>query len=274
MPFFSIIIPTLNEEKYLPALLASLVKQTFRDFEVIVVDGKSDDRTVEYAKKFESKVPSLKIKISQDRNVSLQRNLGASIALGEYLIFFDADVITPHSYLKQLYKIINQKHYPILTCWSCPDSNDVRDQIISSVGNIGLLVGKFIEQPFAGGYTIVVQTAIFRQFEGFNQKLRLSEDHDLIQRLWRSGIRLQILRSPRIMVSFRRFRKYGYFAILKVYAQATVYTILKKPITKALSEYPMDSERYSDKITINKTNSLPYSLEANFIKILRMFLDL
>jgi len=45
-PFFSIIIPALNEEKYLPHLLDDLTKQTFRDFEVILVDGNSSDATV------------------------------------------------------------------------------------------------------------------------------------------------------------------------------------------------------------------------------------
>ena len=45
-PFFSIIIPTLNEEKYLPLLLSDLEHQLFTDFEVIVVDGKSADKTV------------------------------------------------------------------------------------------------------------------------------------------------------------------------------------------------------------------------------------
>ena len=53
-PFFSIIIPTLNEEKYLPHLLADLAKQTFQDFEVIVIDGQSTDQTVPKTKLFKS----------------------------------------------------------------------------------------------------------------------------------------------------------------------------------------------------------------------------
>ncbi|MFH1244651.1 MAG: glycosyltransferase, partial [bacterium] len=51
-PFFSLIIPALNEAKYLPLLLDDLSKQTFLDFEVIVVDGNSDDQTVAKAKSF------------------------------------------------------------------------------------------------------------------------------------------------------------------------------------------------------------------------------
>ena len=56
-PFFSIIIPALNEEKYLPLLLSDLAKQTMRDFEVVVVDGKSEVKTVVTAKSFAKSLP-------------------------------------------------------------------------------------------------------------------------------------------------------------------------------------------------------------------------
>jgi len=54
-PFFSIVIPTLNEEKYLPNLLNDLTKQKEKDFEIIVVDGKSEDRTIDIAIKYKKK---------------------------------------------------------------------------------------------------------------------------------------------------------------------------------------------------------------------------
>jgi len=53
-PFFSIIIPCLNEEKSLPLLLKDLAGQTLQDFEVIVVDGQSQDKTVVKAEELES----------------------------------------------------------------------------------------------------------------------------------------------------------------------------------------------------------------------------
>ena len=56
MPKISIVIPSLNEEKFLPILLESITKQTFKDFEVIIADAGSKDNTVEIAKKFGAKV--------------------------------------------------------------------------------------------------------------------------------------------------------------------------------------------------------------------------
>ena len=55
-PFFSIVIPTLNEEDYLPNLLGDLTKQTKKDFEVIIADGYSKDETKQVVKAFKKKL--------------------------------------------------------------------------------------------------------------------------------------------------------------------------------------------------------------------------
>jgi CDP-glycerol glycerophosphotransferase len=77
MSAFSIVIPTLNEEKFLPTLLASLARQTRTDFDVVVVDGSSQDQTVAVAKSFRSQPPKLQVVVSEKASASLQRNLGA-----------------------------------------------------------------------------------------------------------------------------------------------------------------------------------------------------
>ena len=86
---FSIIIPTLNEERYLPNLLNDLDNQQTRNFEVIIVDGKSEDQTREEALQFARKFP-FKFIQSPKRNLSYQRNLGAKNSNGKYFFFFDA----------------------------------------------------------------------------------------------------------------------------------------------------------------------------------------
>src|SRR5512147_158891 len=91
MTKLSLVIPALNEEKFLPHLLTSLTKQTKQDFEVVVVDGSSNDRTVETARSFCSKLPTLKVIVSEKTRLPLQRNLGARATTGEWLIFIDAD---------------------------------------------------------------------------------------------------------------------------------------------------------------------------------------
>lgn len=90
-PFFTIIIPTYNEEKFLPKLLNDLTKQKERDFEVIIVDGKSKDNTIKCAQHHRESL-NLKVVSSKISNVSVQRNLGARKSKGKFLIFLDADM--------------------------------------------------------------------------------------------------------------------------------------------------------------------------------------
>ena len=99
--FFSVIIPTLNEEKFLPKLLKSLGKQTFRDFEVFVIDGGSEDKTEYVFGKHSKHLPSSKFIHSEVKNVGFQRNLGAKNASGKYLVFLDADVDVEQTFLEE-----------------------------------------------------------------------------------------------------------------------------------------------------------------------------
>ena len=86
----SIIIPTLNEEKYLPRLLKSICRQSFTDYEIIVSDGDSADRTKEIAESYGCKFIRSGVK-----GISVQRNVGAKLASGDILVFVDADCILP-----------------------------------------------------------------------------------------------------------------------------------------------------------------------------------
>ena len=86
----SIVIPAKNEEKYLPKLLASVKKQSFKDYEIIVADNNSKDKTKEIAK-------SYGCKIVKGGLPGKGRNAGAKIAKGEIILFLDADVILPDS---------------------------------------------------------------------------------------------------------------------------------------------------------------------------------
>ena len=85
----SIVIPTFNEEKFLPHLLKSLKEQTFKDFEIIVADNNSTDAT-------RSVAINVGAKVVKGGLPARGRNNGAKVARGEWLLFLDADVILPH----------------------------------------------------------------------------------------------------------------------------------------------------------------------------------
>ena len=91
----SIIIPTLNEEKYLPPLLDSIKKQDYKDYEVIVADAGSKDKTVEIAKKYGCKVVKGGL-------LPAGRNRGAEASKGDLLLFLDSDIILPPHFPQHL----------------------------------------------------------------------------------------------------------------------------------------------------------------------------
>lgn len=91
----SIIIPALNEEKFIPLLLESIKKQDFQDYEIIVADAGSKDKTVEISKNYNAA-------IVMGGLPAKGRNEGAKIARGDLFLFLDADVILPEYFFPRL----------------------------------------------------------------------------------------------------------------------------------------------------------------------------
>ena len=86
MPKFSIVIPVYNVEEYIGRCLESVKNQTFKDYEVIVVNDGCTDKSIEVAKQYDVKI----IK-TEHVSVSEARNIGVKHAKGEYLIFLDRE---------------------------------------------------------------------------------------------------------------------------------------------------------------------------------------
>lgn len=87
----SIIVPIYNTEKYLKKCLSSIQNQTYKDFEVIMVDDGSTDTSARLAKDFEVKDKRFKFFSQKNCGVSVARNNGLSIAIGDYILFIDSD---------------------------------------------------------------------------------------------------------------------------------------------------------------------------------------
>lgn len=98
----SIIIPTYNEEKVLPQCIESLGFQTFTDFEIIVVDDGSTDRTLEVLSELKIKNLKLKIEHAAHLGAGAARNFGAGNAKGQILVFVDADMTFDKNFLEKL----------------------------------------------------------------------------------------------------------------------------------------------------------------------------
>lgn len=100
---FSVVIPLYNKENCIRKTLESVKKQRFKDYEVIVVDDGSTDRSLEEAEKM--KCENISIIRQQNQGVSVARNTGILHAQGEYIAFLDADDEWEPWYLETIYHL-------------------------------------------------------------------------------------------------------------------------------------------------------------------------
>jgi len=102
MPKFSIIIPVYNVEKYIKRCLDSVFNQTYKDFEVIVVNDGCTDKSMDIVEKYDVTIKKIK-----HSSVSEARNVGVKSAKGEYLMFLDSDDYWDKDLLKNISKSLN-----------------------------------------------------------------------------------------------------------------------------------------------------------------------
>jgi glycosyltransferase involved in cell wall biosynthesis len=228
MPTISIVIPTLNESEYLPKLLGSIKSQTFTDYEVIVADAGSKDGTVEAAEKAGALVVA-------GGMPGVGRNRGARVANGDIIFFFDADVLLPETFLENAYNEMQAKSIDLATCEFWPQSEYRLDKLMFQFSNLIVKLNAAIN-PRAAGFCIFVTRRLFRQVGGFDETLKLAEDHDFVERAAKFRP-LRVLDSTNMTVSIRRLTKEGRFSLLEKYFQVEWHLLTKGKVREDIVEY-------------------------------------
>lgn len=245
-PYLSVIIPCLNEEHFLPFLLKNLNSQTYTDFEVIIVDGSSEDKTQKIIKKFKAKYP-LHLYTTTTRNVSFQRNLGTKKSKGDIFIFFDADTQIPKNYLKEIAKAFETKHPHFLSTYIKVDSTNPREKTFASLSNLAFEASKAINMPMVYGSMQAVKRGAFFDVDGYDPKTGFGEDGQLFVKLFQFNYKYLLLKNPRYIFSMRRFRSTG--ALKTIIKQLRInLNIFKNGYhTPLKEEYDMGGTHYSSK---------------------------
>ncbi|GIK84449.1 MAG: hypothetical protein BroJett025_10710 [Patescibacteria group bacterium] len=212
--FLSIIIPTLNEERRLPILLRNLENQTFKNFEVIHVDGKSHDQTVTVALSFSKKI-AIKTITAEKRNVCYQRNLGSKSARADWLLFVDADVQLPKKFLEQCYKKINDNTVDIFVPFYEPDIKKLRYVLLTKVANFLAFFTQNSEYPFATESVFGVRRKIFEELGGFDETVKVNEGRVFVNKAKNKGYAYTVFARPKYLNSMRRAESFGLRNLLK-----------------------------------------------------------
>lgn len=240
-PFFSVIIPTLNEEKYLPKILTDLVKQKNKDFEVVVIDASSEDKTKMKAEDFKDKL-SLRFYTVKKKNVAYSRNVGASKSNGNYLVFLDADTRIRPTFIKLLKKVVDKKKGLLFIPYIIADDVDPQTKIVFSLVNFLIEFSQYLNRPFASGGNIIIEKNLFNRLGGFDSKLFIAEDHNLIQRAYKWGVRARFLHDVVVKFSLRRMRREGQLSIFYKYLVATIHVLVRGDVKKKIFEYQMGGQ--------------------------------
>ena len=111
-PYFSIVTATLNVEKYLPKMLESVNKQTFRNFEHIFVDSYSTDKTLEIINQYKIDNPNIKVSLFQTKpeGVFVAQNVGIKKSKGRYINLMNSDdYFLDENVLKDVYEVTKDR---------------------------------------------------------------------------------------------------------------------------------------------------------------------
>lgn len=199
MPAFSIIVPVYNRPEELNDLLDSLAVQTFKDFEVIIVDDgseiKSEQLVSGYAKDFQ-----VRYIYKENEGPGLARNAGAGQATGRWLLFLDSDCFLPVDYMEIVNRETASEDFD---SFGGPDRphhsfNVIQKAIgyaMSSVLTTGGIRGaaeKF-DIFYPRSFNLGVRNSVFCSLNGFSS-MRFGEDLDFSMRLLKKGYSSRLIK--------------------------------------------------------------------------------
>lgn len=220
----SIIIPTLNEEKYLPRLLDSIKSQDYVDYEIIVADAGSIDRTVAIATSYDCQVVLGGLPAKG-------RNEGAKVAKGDILLFLDADVVLSPHFLKNAAAEFSERKLGVAGFFIKPLDGKKFDAFLYYCFTL------FMEKTgmfYWAAMAIMCSKKVHDQIGGFNETIAFGEDISYVRSAAKVS-RYGFIAQP-FYVSMRRYKRDGRITYIK-YGIGLFHILFLGPITSKIFQY-------------------------------------
>lgn len=220
----SIIIITLNEEKYLPELLSDLAKQTALDTigEILVVDGGSADDTKGAVKKFENILP-IRFVAAPKKGWAAQKNYGVKQTKHDHILFLDADLRVPKNLVAKLATTHSTHPSSVITPRVMTDS---RNPVFSFGALITFLYFKILRlfgKQAASDQAVYIAKSDFKTIKGLDESLLHGADLDFMEKAQKAGIGLVIPWNPAVKASVRRYKEVGVFTLFFRYVRSEIH---------------------------------------------------
>lgn len=208
MPLFSVIIPLYNKENFIEATLKSALNQTFTDFEIIIINDGSTDKSVEKVLQFTD--DRIRLFTTENQGVSQARNFGIKKASGEMIAFLDADDFWYSTFLGNMASLIAK--FPDEKVFSSAIEVETRNKIFEATYSIPkhqeILKINFFDASHDQGAiftsSAVFANSVFEKVGNFDASLKTDEDTDLWIRI---GLQYPIIFSWKIGAKYNYDKK-------------------------------------------------------------------
>ena len=194
---YSIIVPVFNRPDEVDELLQSLVGQTLKDFEVVIVEDGSQKPCKDVCDKYAGRL-DVKYFLKNNSGPGQSRNYGAERAKGEYLIVLDSDVVLPEGYLKAVDDELRREPADAFGGPDCAHDSFTETQkaisySMTSFFTTGGIRGgkKKLDKFYPRSFNMGIRRDVYMRLGGFS-KMRFGEDIDFSIRIFKAGCRCRL----------------------------------------------------------------------------------
>jgi glycosyltransferase involved in cell wall biosynthesis len=203
-PLVSVIIPAYNAEKFIARTLESVLSQTYKHIEVLVVNDGSTDRTVEIVEAFAQKDRRLRILHQPNLGATAARNCGIKSSKGEYIAPIDADDIWHKEKIQAQVECFQHFGPSVGLVYSWSIIIDERDNPLTGIAHEyrGNVLAELIYSNFVGnGSSPLIRRSCFQKVGDFRVNLRAGQDWDMYLRI---AERYEFQVIPKFHIGYRR----------------------------------------------------------------------
>ncbi len=185
MPKVSVVIPVYNSYKYIEETLDSVLSQTYTDFEVIVVDDGSKDKTTSIVKQYQVKHPEKVILIQKENGgPASARNMGIKAAHGEFIAFNDSDDLwLPLKLEKQMEHFNSGPQIGLVYSKYTSFKDDKELRTKPEKGHSGWIFAKLLSKSIVQASTMIVRRKCLDAVGTFDESFSLADEYDMSLRI-------------------------------------------------------------------------------------------
>lgn len=262
---FSIIIPTFNRANLLKQAISSVLEQSYKKYEIIVVDDGSVDETQKLLRSYGNRIRSFK---QPNNGVSAARNLGVEEARGEFIAFLDDDDLYYPEKLKTNFEYFNKHPEAVMLCSGfcfIDEQGDkalrgevIPDEDILSLRNIAMF-------DLIHTSSVVVRSEYMKKTGGFPEGQKISEDYYMWSEILKLGNGYSI---PEVLTCFRQHQNNTKLSSWLLYKENIK---IIKNIFKTKENFPEDIDFYInnvEKIILDNLSFRKKSMKKLYFQIM------